>query len=305
MLDKNADMADQTKTRHPYQIVAVWDHAAFTVNLGRHLARAGRTTLLIDADLLNPRLDLLLGLTPKVLRPAATDQSHTTAPVQIDRQHAGFERQAEGIDRQLTGLELALTAIMRKTLQADRLPQLFQKTDMRQLSALTGPYHLRDYDYFDPDTLLELLRLSRLHADAILVSCSRFLHDSYACLTLLAADLILIPITADPVSFREFNRYLDFLSVQYPFDRRKARFIAVDYDPSRQMSWSMMDELCDGLLAGCVERTEHAATRLPAHLPGHLISRMPGRLLPFWPKHTTDDRYDQLLRQLGFAAGSA
>lgn len=302
-LEQNEDLSDAAETRPPYQIVAVWDHAAFAVNLGRHLARIGHQTLLIDADLLNPRLDLLLGLSPKAFRMTAADHVHTISSISNDRQSPGHDRQPfshirqqAGLDRQQAGLELALTAIMRKTLLADQLPELFQKTDMRQLSALTGPYHLRDYDYFDPETLLELFSLSRLHADAVLVSCSRFLHDSYACLTLLAADLILIPILADPASFREFNRYLDFLSVQYPFDRRKARFVAVDYDPSRQMSWSMMDELCDGLLAGCVERTERPITCPTVQIPG--------RLLPLWPSRATGDRYDQLLRRLGFAARS-
>ena len=308
MLEQTADLPGAVKPRHPYQIIAVWDHAVFAVNLGRHLARNGCQTLLVDADLLNPRLDLLLGLTPKAFQPISSDHGRATASIPndrrsagiglqqagLDRQPVGLDRQQVGLDRQPVGMELALTAIMRKTLQADRLPELFQKTDIRRLSALTGAYHLRDYDYFDPETLLELLRLSRLHADTVLVSCSRFLHDSYACLTLLAADLILIPIVADPASFREFNRYLDFLAVQYPFDRRKARFVAVDYDPSRQMSWSMMDELCDGLLAGCIERSECPTTRQTA--------RLPGRMIPFWPKHTTDDRYDQLLRRLGFAA---
>lgn len=299
--EQTADLPGEVKPRHPYQIIAVWDHAAFAVNLGRHLAQTGRQTLLIDADLLNPRLDLLLELIPKMFRPIVSDHGRTTAsipndrqPFRHDRQPFGHDRQQAGLDRQQVGLELALTAIMRKTLQADRLPDLFQKTDMRQLSALTGSYNLRDYDYFDPETLLELLRLSRLHADAVLVSCSRFLHDSYACLTLLAADLILIPVVADPASFREFNRYLDFLSVQYPFDRRKARFIAVDYDPTCQMSWGMMDELCEGLLAGCIERTKRPNARPTA--------RLPGRLRSFLTKHASDDRYDQLLRRLGFAA---
>lgn len=250
------------------QLVVIWDDAGFAAEFARRLAQAGRETIIIDADLINPRLDLLLALESSAASPEgpADDRIQTSHP----------------------GLELALTSLMRQTLPPERFPELLQKTAIRQLQALTGTYQLRDYAFYDGRTLLNLYHLCRMHADAVVISCSRFLHDSFTCLSLLAADLILIPIPAEPPEIREFNRYLDFMAAQYPFDRRKARFVAVDYDPGRQLSWNLADALCGGLLAGCMP-------------PRTMSHSQPGRILQrFRPGTGMADEMEQLLRRLGF-----
>lgn len=268
--------ADPDRPRYPDQLIVIWDNACFAVKLAEHLTRSGNQTILIDADLLNPRIDLLLGLDKTLHRGLAQDGGH---------EHPGQTDETVS-----SGLDLALTALMRKTVPPERFPDLLQKTRQPNLTALTGQYRLREYEYYDADTLLALLHLARMHADVVLVRCSRFIHDSFTCLSILAADLVLIPVTADPGSIREYNRYLDFLAGQYPFDRRKARFVAIDYDPERHLSWGMTDELCDGLLAGCIPRK---------------MSRS-GRRFSLKKNQNTGsqavaDEYDQLLRRLGFA----
>lgn len=261
--------------RYPDQLVVIWDHALFAVRLAEHLARSGNQTIVVDADLLNPRVDLLLGI--------HTDNHRDVQP-------NGQERlDGKLADSHLTGLEIAMTALMRKTLPPEQFPELLQKTKIPHLMALTGQYKLRDYDYYDPETLLSLFRMTRIHADVVLVCCNRFIHDSFTCLSLLAADLVLIPLPAEPVSIREYNRYIDFLASQYPFDRGKVRFVAVEYDQDRHLSWGMVDELCGGRLAGCIPRTRKKTGRPANH-----------NMRSFFTRYANADEYDQLLRRLGF-----
>lgn len=258
------------------QLVVVWDNAAFAAAFSRRLSQRGLETIVIDADLLNPRLDLLLAVESAAAPGPVDDSDQTMHP----------------------GLELALTSLMRQTLPPEHFASLLQKTGTPHLRALTGAYQLRDYAFFDVRTLLQLYRLCRMQADAVIVSCSRFLHDSFACLSLLAADLVLIPIQAEPPMIREFNRYLDFLGAQYPFERRKARFIAVDHDPARHLSWGMADTLCGGLLAGCLPMTLH----LGGGMPGR-----GDRPRCTWPgRHGgMADEMEQLIRRLGYPATPA
>lgn len=227
------------------QLVVVWDHAEFAIEISRRLALSGKETIVIDVDLLNPRLDLLLNLSADAST-AAQLSIEGTSPMSLGAD------QANTYDK--PGLELALTSLMRQTLLPEHFPILLQKTETAHLKALTGSYLLRDYAHYDPRTLLQLFKTCRLHADTIVVRCGRFLHDSFTCLSLLAADLVLIPIQALPAEIREFNRYLDFLINQYPFERCKVRFVAIEHDPSRHLSWSMADALCGGLLGGSISK---------------------------------------------------
>lgn len=271
---KTAQTVPERPKKRPYQLVAVWDHAQFAVMMATRLAEAGCQTLLIDADLLNPRADLLLKQTRDH---TATGSGNST----------GLSVQ----DQPGNGLELALTAMMQKNLEPGRFPDLMQKTSTPNLKALTGPFPLIHYDYHDANALLAVFQSARMHSDVIVVCCSRFIHDAFTCLTLLSADLGLIPTHADTGPIREFNRYLDFLSGHYPIDRKKFRFIAVDYDPNRHLSQGMTDELCGGLLAGCIS--------------GHGDPVRSSRI-PLWISNLTrrpEDECDRILRRLGFPIG--
>lgn len=280
--EKSGD-ADQQPLKNllNQQLVVVWDHAEFAIEISNRLALSGKETIVIDVDLLNPRLDLLLNL--------SADAS-TAAQFSFDGSSQMTLETGQANTSAKPGLELALTSLMRQTLLPEYFPILLQNTETAHLKALTGSYLLRDYAHYDPRTLLQLFKTCRLHADTIVVRCGRFLHDSFTCLSLLAADLVLIPIHALPAEIREFNRYLDFLINQYPFERRKVRFVAIEHDPSIHLSWSMADTLCGGLLGGCISKgglrknTKHYAKRI---LIRHSVMA---------------SEVDQLLRRLGLLA---
>ncbi len=263
--------ADGGKRRNPYQLVTVWDHAEFAVTLATRLAGSGYRTLLIDADLLNPRIDLILGL-PEWPGTAASSRNKQVGPTE----------QAK------PGLESALTAMMQKSLESGRFCDLFQKTSVPDLFALAGPFPLLHYDYHDGNALMSVFQTARMHADVIVVCCSRFIHDTFACLSLLSADLGLIPVHAESGPIREFNRYLEFLAGHFSFDRKKFRFIAMDHNPSHHMSLGLMDELCGGLLAGSLP---------PKDKPGPLERSKKWR--PALTRRS-GDACDQIIHRLGF-----
>ncbi len=274
LLGKKSDPVEYSSQQ---QLIVVWDQPEVAVAIARRLANAGSKTILVDADLLNPRIDLLLDLAVTGIGQPSSEESSLEL--------TGVSEKASPNSR--PGLELALTALMRQTLLPEHFPELLQKTATPELRALTGSYLLRDYAHYDPRTLLQLFKTCRMHADRIVVRCGRFLHDSFTCLSLLAADLILIPIHAKPAEIREFNRYLDFLAAQYPFERRKVRFVIIENNPAKDLSWIMADTLCGGLLAGSI-----TSKQLQAGIRGK-VPRIKLR------RSVMADELDQVLRRLG------
>lgn len=224
----------------PAHLVCVWDGAEFGCELAAALGE-NQKVLVVDADLLNPRADLLLGLIPAR---AAIRDSQT-----------------------LAGLDLAISRQQRGYLDIAALGQLIQTTRVRNVFALTTHAGLEHYDHFDLDSLYQILRLSRLTFDTVIMLCSRFIYDAYTCLCLQAASLVLIPLSGDSAAFRERKRSIEYLAARQQLDFRKISFAAFPYDPVTDLSRGTLDELSGGRLAGCISDSARRRSQKSGALP--------------------------------------
>lgn len=210
-------------------LVCIWGNADFGCELAAVYAES-RQVLVVDADLLNPRADLLLGLR---------------------HQHKAWLNSSR-----MNGLDLLLNEEQRGHLDISMLGRLVQPTQIDRLSVLTTQSSLEYYEYYHLDSLNQILRLARLASDLVIVLCSRFIYDAFTSLCLLAADKTLVPLAGDSGSFRECNRAAEFLFARHRIDCGKLSYVAFPYQAQTDLSRGTLDELCGGRLAGCVSERD-------------------------------------------------
>lgn len=220
-------------------LICIWEGAEFGCELAAMLGETGRT-LVIDADLLNPRADLLLGQ-------------------QKDRN----KRE----DLSMTGLDLAISRQQRGDLDITSFNQLIQATRVNNVNALMTHAGLEHYEHFDMDSLFQILRLSRLTHDRVIILCSRFIFDAFTCLSIQASTIILIPLAGDCGSFRERKRSIEYLAARQQIDMKKVSFAAFAYDISADLSQGTLDELSSGKLAGCISEVRQRRLMKSGALP--------------------------------------
>ena len=162
--------------QQPASVICVWGNADFGCELAAVLAEH-EDVLVIDADLLNPRADLILGC----------GQPKTTGS---DPLEAG-------------GLDLALTCESRGHLDVISLNQYIRSTRVKGVSALTTTSGPTQYESFQLNALAKVIHLARLICRFVVILCSAFIFDGFTCLGLRMADRVLVPVAADIGSFRE------------------------------------------------------------------------------------------------------
>ena len=219
-------------------LLCVWDGPACGCELAAFLARS-RDVLVIDANLLNPRADLLLGVPGHVYRVRTQDQT--------------------------CGLAAALKAQQQGRLTPQALRSLTQETAVSRLRLLSGTVKLEDYEYVHLDSLHQVLKMAQLVTDLVMVLVNRTIFDAYTCLALMTADQIVLPLNADLGTFREVNRMVDFLISRHHLPIDRLHYVAFPYDPQRDLSGSTMAELCENHLSArisvCAKRTASRRTR--------------------------------------------
>jgi hypothetical protein len=214
-------MASAYDIRTP--LICVWGNPEFGCELAGVLAE-NRKVLVIDADLLNPQADLLLGC-KTVMRPETSEY-------------------------QLQGLDLALSEERRSHLDASALSRMVQPTRIDRVSVLANRASLDHYEYYDLDSLEKILRLSRIISEWVIVLCSRFIFDAFTSLCLLTSDRVLVPRNGNSGTFRECGRSLQILLTRHKLDVRNFFYVAFDYRTDADLSPGTLNELCDGRLIG-------------------------------------------------------
>ena len=209
----------------PSPLICIWDGADFGCELAAVLAET-RQVIVIDADLLNPRADLLLG-------------------VQNTGDRLFHDDAAAGLDR-------AIMEEQRGHMNTILLDHLAQPTRIDRLRMLATQGNLDYFEHVQIESLHQIIKASRLIAEVVLILCNRSIYDAFTCLGLLEADCILIPLEADHGAFREINRAVRFMEIRHQLDRSRLHYVAFPYDPRVDLSRGTMNELCDGRLAGCV-----------------------------------------------------
>ena len=213
----------------PSPLISIWDGADFGCEFAAVLAKT-RQVLVIDADLLNPRADLLLGI------------------------HAGNDHLFR--EEAVSGLDRAIMEEQRGHLNAILLEHLAQPTRIENLRMLATQGNLDYFEHYQMESLHQIIKAARLISELVIILCNRSIYDTFTCLGLLEADRVLIPIEAESGAFREINRAVRFMEIRHQLDRSRLHYVAFPYDARTDLSRGTMDELCDGRLAGCIAASQ-------------------------------------------------
>lgn len=224
----------------PAPLVCLWDGAVCGCELAAVWADK-QSVLVIDADLLNPRADLLLGQSARFLRD----------PSEVRR----------------SGLDLAMQAEQQGRLSPQLLSTLARDTAVPRVRLLECGSRLDDYEYCHIDSLHQTLKWARLIADLVIVLCSRSVFDAFTCLCLLTADQIMIPLAGTIGAFREVNRSLEFVADRYRLEQNRLFFVAFPYDQQTDLSRGTMNELSGGRLAGVISEQRQRRLRACGSTP--------------------------------------
>lgn len=213
------------------RIFCVWDNCQFAAEISSALANQKKKVLLIDADLLTPGIDLLVDI--KEVIPS------------VNRNVIGNSTLADLMEE-----------YSKKRLSNESIRMFAQKTSIDNLSCLCGNYRMEDYEYYSTDGLVEIIKTASLGYDYVVISCGKFIYDEFTCVSLICADMVFIPITANTIKFREFNRYINFLIGRKQLEREKIAFIGFDYQSNEDLSFGTCDELCQGAFAGIISYSQ-------------------------------------------------
>ncbi|MBP8990173.1 MAG: protein kinase [Clostridia bacterium] len=221
-------------------ILCIWDGAAFGCELAGVLGTS-QEVLVIDADLQNPRADMLLG-----------------QPHRMNRETAAVRKR---------GLEFVFQAEREGRLSPHFMQSLARNTAVSQVKLLDGMDKLEDYEYCHLDSLNQTLKWARLIADVVLVLCNRSIFDAFTCLTIMASDLVLIPLEGNVCDFREINRAFVYLAERYHLQKDKVCYIAFPYNNKTDLSVGTLNELCAGRFMGCISESAERRLRIGQAIP--------------------------------------
>ena len=214
-------------------VLTVWDNAEFGCELAYTAARLSEfSVMLMDLDLLEPKVDLLLNVkkTPDRL---ITDGVLNNS-----------------------GLGIIMDSISRNCFNAELLAEAsVKRRELGNLFILTGSYRLDSYEYYCNDSLTRLIEKSYQHFDITVLLVNRSVYDSYTIISLAKSDFNIIAPRADIDELRVFNRYLAFLRDMQHIPLSKTRFVAFGYDPIVNLREPVLDDLTGGSYLGHVRRS--------------------------------------------------
>ncbi len=209
----------------PAPVISIWGGPECGCELAGVLAD-DREVIVIDANLLNPRADLLLG---------------------TQERFSGLYTAARSAD-----LDMFLNGKQNSCISSELIDHLAEKTPIRRVRLLMARGNLNSYELYLTERLYEVIKTARLISDIVIILCDRFIYDAFTCFSLLASDRILVPLAGDAGSFREINRMVEFIAGRYQFNPDRLYYVAFPYCAQTDLSWGTMDELCCGRLAGCI-----------------------------------------------------
>lgn len=173
-----------------------------------------KKTLILDADRLQPSIDLLL------------DVKRTT--------NYGLNGMEE---LQQTGMNVLLDAIRKNNLTGDKFFRACARVKGNAfLYALTGSYNLSDYEYYDKNDYLRLVEKASEYFDVVILLVNGFIYDAFTAISLVLSDKNILPVGANVLEVRSIASAMGFVCERQSLDLRKNLFVAYDVEDKSIMS---------------------------------------------------------------------
>ncbi|NLW12892.1 MAG: hypothetical protein GX028_12895 [Clostridiaceae bacterium] len=207
-------------------VICVWHSAEMACELAAAATKHKKNVLLIDADWLDPRSDLLLGLE------------------KIDRKSMGSVLTAY--------LDSALNAARDGNLDFDKLQSLSRKTAVPGLSLLMPSGR---FEYFERELsadFCQVISLARKHYELVIILAGPLIYDDLTCVSLALADRVITAVHANTADLRTIGRIMTFMRLYQLADMNKFHIAAHDYQKGQELSLSSLNELCNDRLIGTV-----------------------------------------------------
>lgn len=242
-------------------VVCVWQSAEMACEFAAAAMKHKKNVLLIDADWLDPRSDMLLGL-EKI-------DSRSMGPV-------------------LTAyLDSALSAAKDNNLDFEKLQSLVRKTSVPGLSLLMPSGRLEFYERELSTDFCRVVNLAKMHYELVVILAGSLVYDDLTCISLALADQVITAIHANTADLRTVGRTMTFMRLHQLADISKFHIAAHDYQRNQELSLTSLNELCSDRLIGTVSYDQRRRARIGASRPYALS-----------PSRANKREYRELFRKL-------
>lgn len=236
-------------------VITVWDNAEFACELAYTAAKyTGSDVLLADLDLLSPKADLILNTAKYPARPHESGQlGHS-------------------------GLDLVMDAVNRGVLTSTLLKQAaIIKNDMKNLYIITGNYRLDNYEYYNEDSVPQIIEKCYRSFDITILLVNRSIYDAFTLAALLRSDINIAAVRGDISHLREFNTYIAFLNEKQHLPPENTKFVLFEHDRSCDMGEAEVRQATQDNLLGSVHYSRKRL--LYRNLKGAYVSHMEKEVL--------------------------
>jgi len=209
-------------------ILTVWDNAEFGCELAYMAAKlSGLEVLLVDADLLSPKADLILNV-------RKNPDSIKTEGLYED---SGFNIIMDTIEKNVFNPAFFSDACI-------------SRKDAKNLHILTGNYNIENYEYYSKDTYKIFLEKCYNAFDITIILVNRSIYDLFTLISLDKSDYNLIATKADIISIRDFNNQIQFLHEKQLMDINKFKFIGYEFEENICLKESILKEVTENNYLG-------------------------------------------------------
>lgn len=245
-LDIDGDEPTYVMTRREYvavnkvfskQMACVFNCPEFAAELADVASKKSDLTyLLIDADTLNATMDAYLNVKK-------------------------YPENIRAYDNVLnnTGFNICMDAAAKNILTREVFLESLIKKD-KNFYIMTGNYIIDNFEYYGEEAFNEVLERAYELFDFVIISTNAFIYDAFTVRAMMKSTINIVPVRADMVVLREYNKYLVRLKQKFNIPLEKSKFVAYEYKPGVNLSESVIKELTQGNYIGAVSYSEKRET---------------------------------------------
>lgn len=234
-------------------ILTVWDNAEFGCELAYMAAKlSGLEVLLVDADLLSPKADLILNI-------RKNPSSIKTEGIYSD---SGFNIIMDTIEKNVFNVSFFSDACI-------------NRKELKNLHVLTGNYNLDNYEYYTQENFKIFLEKCYQAFDITVILVNRSMYDLFTIMSLDRADYNIIATRADLISLRDFNTQIQYLYDKQYIDINKYKFVAFEYINDLSLKESLIKEITENNYIGHISYNKKRT--IYRNLKAPYVTRMTSR----------------------------